>query len=339
MILVSGATGFVGSHLLKKLCEKSNEPLRAIYRNEDKKAYTLYFLNKLCSAEAKKNINKINWVKADVLDIPALNEAFLNVKTVYHCAAWVGNSPSQTKNMRKINIEGTANMVNLSLHHSIDKFCHVSSTAALGSYVNSDVVDENAPRESERFSSIYSITKYGAEMEVWRASQEGLDVVIVNPGVILGSGFFESGSGLIFKKILNETKFYVTKQTGFVFIDDVVEFMVMLTQSTIKNERFILVAENLSFKIVMYLIADTFNVKKPKIRVSKWMLNILWFFQNMISIFKPLKVQITRSTIKKINAKTVYDNSKSSSVLNFKYTTIAKAISCIYNEYHILEKG
>jgi len=337
MILVSGATGFLGTHLLKRLCEVKAVPIRALYRSEDKKAYTLKFLNLFCTKPSKEKINNIEWVNADILNIPELEIAYKNITYVYHCAAWVGNSPNQSRKMRKVNIEGTANMVNVALAYGIKKFCYVSSTAALGQYPNSNEVDEKAPRESEKFSSIYSISKYGAEMEVWRASQEGLDIVIVNPGVILGAGFFNNGSGQIFKKVMNNTNFYITKHTGFVYVGDVIDYMQRLMQSPIKNERYILVAENLSFKWVMHTIAERFNTKKPTIRARTFMLYMVWFFQQIESLFKPLDMQITLNTIKKINAKTEYQNDKSKQNFNFEYTPIEKAITLIYKDHQILQ--
>jgi nucleoside-diphosphate-sugar epimerase len=337
MILISGATGFLGTHLLKKLCDEGHLPVRAIYRSENKKNYTLRFLNMVCSGKGKTNIQNIEWIKADILDIPELDLAFKDVQFVYHCAAWVGNSPNQSSKMRKVNIEGTANMVNMALAHKVSKFCHVSSIATLGVYLNSNKVDENAPRESERFSSIYSISKYGAEMEVWRASQEGLSIVIVNPGVILGAGFLDSASGQIFKRVLNNSKFYINKKTGFVYVEDVVSFMLKLMQSSIANERYILTSENLSFKNVMHSIADTFQKKKPTIKATKLMLYIIWFFQQIKSIFKPLDFQVTLNAIRRSDSKLEYQNDKSKDAFIFEYTPIKDAIQLIYRDHQLLQ--
>jgi len=338
MILISGATGFIGTHLLKGLCENNAQGIRALYRSDDKKEYTIQFLKTFCSSEDKNKIDTIEWLKADILNIPELEEAYKGITLVFHCAAWVGNSSRHRKMMRKVNIEGTANMVNLAISHKVEKFCHVSSTAALGYYGHTNVVDENAPRDSEKYSSFYSISKYGAEMEVWRASQEGLGVVIVNPGIILGAGFFEDGSGKIFQKVINGNSFYINKRTGFVYVNDVIEFMIKIVYSPLKNERYILVSQSLSFKTVMDFIAETFKVKKPKIRVRKWMLYIVWFIQKILGLFKPLNLQITINTISKINKQTEYDNSKSEALFDFEYTSIKKAIDYIYKDYKTLQK-
>lgn len=336
MVLISGATGFLGTHLLKKLCAEKTEQIRAIYRTEPKKTYSLLILKKLLPKEFHPYILQIEWVKADVLKIPSLDNIFIGVKHVYNCAGWVGNSSRSEAQMRKVNIEGVANMVNLAITHKVEKFCHVSTIAALGQYPNTNKVDEEAPRESQHHRSDYSITKYGAELEVWRASQEGLDIIMVNPGVILGSGFFDSGSGLIFSKILQNTSFFPSKRTGFIFVEDVTKTMVKLMQSDIKNQRYILVGDNTSFKFMMDKIADAFAKKKPAIKANKLMLYIIWFFQIIQSLFKPLKTQLTLNTIRQMNSNTIYVNDKSVKELKLTYTSMDEAIKLIFEEYKLI---
>lgn len=337
MILVSGSTGLLGTHLLKQLCLFDTKSIRALYRSENKKDFTLSVLKGLSPKDKHENIDRIDWVKADLLDIPKLDEAFKGISHVYHCAAWVGNASSDYAVMRRVNIRGTANVVNLSLKHKIEKFCHVSSIAALGRYPDKKVIDEEAPRETDKFRSIYSITKYGAEMEVWRASQEGLKVVILNPGIILGLGFFDSGSGLLFRKVLNNIRFYPPKHSGFVYVYDVVEAMLIAMQSSIKNERYIVVGENLSFKTVMDCIATSFNKKKPFIKLNKFLLSLALFLQSIITIFRPLRTKITKDTIMLINSRFEYDNTKSIEQLNIKYTKIEEAIRMIHRDYTLLK--
>ena len=337
MVLVSGSTGMLGTHLLKRLCCFDEHTIRALYKSEDKKEKTLFILSTLVPEQFKHNISRIQWVKIDILDLFGLNAAYNGVTHVYHCAAWVGNSTKDYTLMRKVNIRGTANMVNLALNHEVEKFCHVSSIATLGRYANNKPIDENAIRETDNDRSLYSITKYGAEMEVWRASQEGLDIVIVNPGIILGAGFFESGSGLIFQKVLNNIKFYPPKQSGFVYVDDVVEAMLTGMQSNTINQRYIIVSENLSFKTVMTYIAEAFNRKKPRFKANKFMLYTIWGMQSILGIFKPLKTKITRNTIRTVNSKFSYDNSKSIRDLGVNYTKIEDAIFNVYNDYKLLK--
>jgi nucleoside-diphosphate-sugar epimerase len=339
MVLVSGATGFLGTHLLKKLCTEKVELIRAMYRSEAKKKYTISLLQKLLKKTYHPNILNIEWVKADVLDIPSLDIAFMGIKYVYNCSGWVGDSSNNKSLMRKVNVEGVANLVNVAIHHKIEKFCHVSSIAALGMYPNSNKIDENAPRDGQQEKSMYSITKYGAELEVWRASQEGLNVVIVNPGVILGSGFFDSGSGLIFSKVLQNTSFYPPKKTGFVFIDDVTNIMLKLMQSDFKNQRYIIVGKNTNFKNIMDMIAKTFKRKGPRHKANKLLLYLVWVFQAILSIFKPIKTKISLNLIKQLNSRKIYMNDKSVKELDIEYTPMNKAIKLIFEDYKLLNNS
>jgi nucleoside-diphosphate-sugar epimerase len=205
MILVTGGTGLVGAHLLYQLV-KDNEKIRAIYRSKEriekvKEVFSLYDSDiSLCS--------KIEWFKADITDVPSMVPAFIGVKKVYHCAAFISFNSKDYREMRKVNIHGTAIIVNLSVDANVQKICFVSSIATIGNSLREVLLTEENEWNPQEDNSGYSITKFGAEMEVWRASQEGIDVVIVNPGIILGAGFWASGSGKIFTQIFNGFKYY-----------------------------------------------------------------------------------------------------------------------------------
>ena len=258
MILVTGGTGLVGSHLLYKLTTE-NEKIRAIYRSE-KKIEKVKEVFSFYTSEVKKYFSKIEWIKADITNVPEMIPLFKGIEYVYHCAALVSFNPKDYREMRKVNIHGTAIMVNLAIDAKVKKFCFVSSIAAVGDSVNGKIVTEENEWNDQADNHGYAITKFGAEMEVWRASQEGIDVVIVNPGVILGSGFWNSGSGKLFTQVHNGFNYYTEGITGFIGVKDIVKAMVSLVKSEVKNERFILVSENKSFRDIFFSIADNFNL-------------------------------------------------------------------------------
>ena len=278
MILVTGGTGLVGSHLLYHLSVK-NDKIRAIYRTEAslkkvKKVFSYY-------TSDVKLFSKIKWFKADITDVPSMKPAFADIKYVFHCAALISFNPKDYREMRKVNIHGTAILVNLAIDAKVKKFCFVSSIAAVGDALQGNLVDEECEWNKEKDNSGYSITKFGAEMEVWRASQEGVDVIIVNPGVILGSGFWNSGSGKLFSQVYNGFSYYTEGITGFVSVKDVVKAMIKLMHSEIKNERYILVAENKSFKDILHAIASAFG--KPKFSSDGRVYKCLKYFRNWFS--------------------------------------------------------
>ncbi|MBW2960474.1 SDR family oxidoreductase [Mesonia aestuariivivens] len=326
MILVTGATGLVGSHLLADLLLQESQ-IRALYRTKSKIKATKEIIKFRLGNEAETLLKKIEWVQADITKVPELEDAFEGIKFVYHCAGYISYNPKHYQLLRKINIEGTANVVNLSLYKNIKKFCHVSSIAALGSELGGKKITENSPRNNEAEHNNYSISKYGAEMEVWRASQEGLPVVMVNPGVIIGAGNFNTGSGILFSKINNKLSFYPPLVTGFVAVEDVTRAMVLLTYSSIVNEQYTLVAESCSFKQVLENIAEELDRPVPDKELKPWMVFIGWLFQYVGRKLFNTHQEIAKNAIKGAFSKSYYDHSKIKKELDFKFTPIKKSIS------------
>jgi len=326
MILVTGGTGLVGSHLLYHLLLE-NDSVRAIHqKNSDLNAVKNVFLS--YQTEAHELFHKIRWVEADLNDIPALEIAFEEVHQVYHAAALVSFLSRDYQKMRRVNIEGTTNIVNLCISKQVEKLCFVSSVAAIENAASGVIMDESDNWNSATDKSGYAITKYGAEMEVWRASQEGVPVVIVNPGVIIGSGFWHKGSGRMFTKVQEGLKFYTTGITGFVDVKDVVKIMQRLMNSNVINQRFIVVSENLSYKQVLQSIAKALNKDKPSIRINKIMSECIWrieFLRSKITLSPPL---LTKRTARSALANHPYTADKIKKELNFEFEAIE---TCIQN--------
>lgn len=323
MILVTGATGLVGTHLLIKLT-KDRTPIRALYRTERKKEQAqMVFLQ--CSPNPE-TLPFVEWVQGDLTDIPSLTDAMQGITHVYHCAAKISFNPQHFQKLRKVNIEGTANIVNLCIALGVKKLCHVSSIAALGEQKDKDNITEKAEWNPEVSNSVYAITKYGAEMEVWRGTQEGLDAVIVNPGIIIGPGFYETGSGYIFKKIYRRLRYYTTGTTGYIGIDDVVNIMQQLMTSSITNERFILVAENLSFKHVFTLIAKGLKKKTPEKKVSKFLLKLAYYIQWFGNRVFGTKQYLFRSSLHNAFTNSYYNHQKVKEALGYEFEPIQEVI-------------
>ncbi len=325
MILVTGATGLVGTHLLVSLIKEKSK-VRALYRTETKKeqakrVFTSYFLE-----DGKDVFESIDWVKADLNDIPAMTEAFESVTHVYHCAAKISFNPAKYMELRKTNIEGTATVVNLCLVNKVEKLCYVSSIATLGESLSDAYIDENTEWNPEVPNSVYAITKYGAEMEVWRGVHEGLKAVIVNPGIIIGPGFFDGGSGVLFKRIYNGMNFYTTGTTGYVDIQDVVSIMSRLMQGNCQNERFVLVGENLSFKKAFGMMATALNKPLPVKKATPFLMKMAYYTQRIGAILFRTKQSINKSSIRSAFLKRHYENSKIKKELIYSFKPIEKSI-------------
>lgn len=331
MILVTGGTGLVGAHLLYKLVSE-NEKVRAIYRNERKIANTKSVFS-YYTEDYNTLFNAIEWIQADLLDVPALSEAFIGVTKVYHCAAFVSFEPDKYRLLRKTNIEGTANIVNLGVSNCIEKLCYVSSIATLGNTLNNEFISEETNWNPEDDNSVYAITKYGAEMEVWRGTQEGLDAVMVNPGVILGSGIWRYGTGSLFKKAQKGLKYYTSGTVGLVSVDDVISVMIKLMNSNIINQRFVLVAENWTYKDFLQALAKAVNARPPKKLISNSLLNIAWKLDWLKHKITGKRRQLTKHIAKSLTTETHYSSDKLKTALNYEFKSVDKAIAAIGNQY------
>ncbi len=324
MVLVTGSTGLVGSHLLLRLVQQGHH-IRAIYRNSSdtsvvQKVFSYYVKN------SEALYRKIEWAPADLNNIPALEAAFEGVKKVYHAAALISFDPNDFESLMKINVEGTANIVNLCIENRIEKLCYVSSIAAVGNGLDGiPITEEN--EFNDQHADVYARSKYAAELEVWRGSQEGLSVVIVNPGVIIGPGFWKGGSGTLFTTVNKGYSYHPPSGTGFVTVADVVDIMMALMDSTIEKERFILVSENLSYKEMMSLFAKSLGVREPSKQLEIWQLQILRFLDMFSHIFSGKGRRITKNGIESLKQRTYYDNQKIRNLLGFNFEPIADAVA------------
>jgi nucleoside-diphosphate-sugar epimerase len=318
MILVTGGTGLVGSHLIYQLTLENNV-IRATHR-ADSDIERVKLLFKFYSKDFNQLFKKIEWIEADLNNLSQLQDAFKDISFVYHCAACISFDPSRYETLRRVNIRGTANIVNLCIKNKIKKLCHVSSVATLG--YNIKEIDENNYWDGNKHKSAYAISKYGAEMEVWRGVQEGVKSVIINPGVIIGPGFSKSAFGTIIKMVTNKKRFHTCGKTGYVDVRDISNIMIRLMNSKIENERYILVNKNLSYKKVIDMVSSNLGLKNKSTFVSKSKLKIALLFDLVSSKFFNKERRLSKALCKTLTRNFNYSSKKIKKNLNFEFTSI-----------------
>lgn len=330
MILVTGGTGLVGSHLLYQLVQEQKS-VTAIFRTRVKLAKVKEVFS-FYSEEAEALFAKIKWVEADLNDLSSLQLAFKGVSQVYHCAALISFDPNDFRKLVKVNEEGTANVVNLCISNGVEKLCYVSSIAALGKEPGKNEVTEQDEWKSSDVNP-YALTKYLAEMEVWRGTQEGVPAVIVNPGVILGPGFWETGSGRLFKTAAKGSKYYPPGGTGFVCIEDVISMMIALMNSEVSNKRFIAVSENLTYKDVLSQLATNLGKPAPKRVLSIPLLEFLWRLDWIWHFLTGKKRKLSRLQVASLKNSSVYNNSRIMDFIDFKYSNLEERLPGYCNRF------
>ena len=321
MILVTGGSGLLGNALIASLAERG-EKVKAIY-------------NKTPLQHFYANVQQI---QCDILDVITLEEVMQDVTHIYHCAGLVSFHTKDADLLYKINVEGTANVINAALGAGVEKVIHVSSVAALGRIRESETIHEKMVWTPQTSNSKYGESKYLGEMEVWRGVAEGLDAVIVNPTIILGPGNWNDGSTAIFKSVYNEFPWYTEGTTGFVDVKDVATAMILLMQSDITSEKFIVSAENISYKEMFTMMAKAFGKKVPSKKVTAFIAALTWRLENVKSKFTGIAPLLTRETANTALTKVEYDNSKLLKALaDFKYRSVQNSIINICADLKILQ--
>ncbi len=324
MIFVSGGTGFVGAHLLYDLAKKDHK-VRAIKREGSslelcKKIFSIY------SEEPEKEFAKIEWFDGDMLDYFSIEKAMAECSLVYHCAGQVSFNPSEKHKTIFINEEGTKNIVDAALHHGIGKICFISSIAALGRTTKNELISEKTQWENDKLNSAYAIGKHKAEMQIWRGVAEGLKAVVVNPSIILGPGDWNKGSSELFSLINKGWNYYTEGINGYVDVRDVSRAMIQLMESDIENERFILNAENLSYKELFDMMAESLDVKKPHKKAGKRLGGLVWRLEKIRSFITGKPPLLTRETAATALNISRYDNQKIIKNIDFQFIPIRKSI-------------
>ncbi len=323
MILVTGATGLIGSHVLLELL-LSNKKVRALKRsNSSLEKVKLLFEQKKQTAL----LNQVEWVEGNVTDITTLEALFQEVKEVYHIAGLVSFDDRKSKELYKVNVKGTANMVNFSITNKVERFLYMSSIAVIDSFHNEVITERNGFLDKKTHSK-YAYSKFDAEMEVWRGSQEGLNVVVVNPGVVLGVGFWNQSSGEIIKKALKG--YYTSGRSAFVSVDDVAKCSIRLMDENHFNERFIITSENVSYEKLVKTICVSENIRTRQI--SKAKLKWLRIFSSLCALFG-FKEIVSQSTYESLISQTHYDNTKVKKTLNYKFEKVSEIILLMLEKY------
>ncbi|MEO5984194.1 MAG: NAD-dependent epimerase/dehydratase family protein, partial [Ferruginibacter sp.] len=306
--------GLLGEELICQLLEQGKK-VRAIYNKKDLPHHNL-----------------LERCACSILDVCGLEEAMLGINEVYHCAGFVSFSPGSEDDLYKINVEGTANVVNAAVNEGVKKMVHVSSVSALGRLRNNVMISEEMQWTEDTSNSKYGQSKYLGEMEVWRGIAEGLEAVIINPTLILGPGNWDEGSSGIFKSAYNEFPWYTDGISGFVDVRDVAAAMIVLMNSDVSGQRFIISAVNETYRNIFNNAAGCFNKKPPSKRVTPFLASLLWRFEHVKNIITHNKPLLTKETAATAFAKVYYNNKKFLDLFpSFTYRSLTDTISYTCN--------
>lgn len=313
MILVTGANGFLGSHVCRKLHSEKIPFLALVRESSD-------------TSMLDDIMDDITIHYGDILDPDSLTPVIGQISSIIHCAAVVSYNSSDRSGMQEVNITGTKYLIDLALHHEIEYFIHISSVAALGRPRPSGTVSEDNKWEHSRWNTSYGKSKYLAELEVWRGITEGLNAVILNPSVILGPGDWNRSSGKLFRYVRDEKSFYTEGLLNYIDVRDVTEIIYQCLQKRFSGERYILNAGTISYKDFFQQVAHRMKKKPPAIAAGPGLVKVAVILEKIKSLFTGNKPLITRETARISNNQIYFDNSKIRKELNYTFVPLSKTI-------------
>lgn len=333
--LITGATGLLGGHLIARLLQQypsiqiiaAKRPASNIAITQ--KILSYYFHN------PENFFQKIQWIDVDFFNPQEIQEVLndYGIHQVYHCAGLVSFNDKRSIEILKTNVGITAGLVNVCIDTDIE-FCYVSSIAALLNQFQHFNINEKTFWQPGKYQYAYALSKYLGECEVWRGIEEGLNAVIVNPGIIVGAGNWNSGWGLLVKKSFNRIPFYTTGTTGYVSVEDTAEIMIKLMQQKLFGQRFVVVENNYTFKEILEELHLSLQQKPPTIEAKLWMLELARYAESLYSLFnKNYEPNFTKATVNAAVTKNTFDHHLIQSSLNFQFTPVKEYIHKVSQLY------
>lgn len=256
-VLVTGATGFLGNWLTKRLLEEGFE-VRVLVRSRAK-------LEELESY-------KLEVVEGDVTNPESLDRACRGVGGVFHLAGLIAYSKAQRAAMEMVNVQGTKNVIEAIRRNGSPRLLHLSSVTAIGAgFTKNDILDENSTYNIRHLDLGYFETKHDAEVAVFDAVRAGhIEAVAINPSTIYGPGDAKKGSrGAQLKVARGKFPFYPPGGVNVVHVEDVVNLCIQAFHTGKSGERTIACGENLTIQETFDRIAHLAGVKPPSIALPR----------------------------------------------------------------------
>ncbi len=320
-VLITGATGLVGSYIARAFAA---DPALHVIATKRSSSQT-----KLC-AEANQ---KIEWREGELQDIEFQESLLKDVDIVVHAAGVVSYKKEDSKLLKEINVELTSDLINGALAHNIEHFIHVSSIAAISPASPDMVIDESHgtfhPTET---TTRYAKSKFEGELHVWRGAEEGLDVAIISPSVVLGAGFWDRSSSRLIHWVDQGQRFYPPGATGYVDVRDVAAFAKTCHDKHYTAQRYVLNAENWTYKAFFDAVADALDVRPPNTKVTPWQAELAWRAEAVKAKIQGKSPLLTKESARRSMGIHRFDNTKSIAA-GATYRPVTETIADVVEQY------
>lgn len=319
-IVITGATGYIGSQLLLRLLERHAGEVRC------------RIVARAASDCTAFEGLPVDIVRADILDPVALLDAFAGADTVFHCAGLIAYARSNRNDLYRVNVTGTRHVVDAALQCGVRRLVLTSSIAAAGASEDGAPVTESASFKGWQHRNGYMESKYLAELEVLRGMAEGLETVMVSPGVVIGrdpaNPLSQSSSNEVLRLVhQGRVPFYPKGATGFVDVRDVADALIEAWRLGRPGERYLVVGHNLSFRELFDRLAQMPGSRKGKAVALPSALGLLAGAAGELYALLPGRSSfITIESIRLAARPAAYSNARSREELGIGYRPLEESL-------------
>ena len=336
-VLITGATGFIGSHFIEQCLDKGwdvdavkrkssslhvYESVTRFYHQDSShtssnEIHQLQLLKEALSECAEWKCSKIHsekrgslkWLTASLDDIDEVIGLMQNpYDLIIHAAAKISFKKKDGPQMIEDNIHLTRNIINAAIKENQKKIIHISSIAALGRPSEDRPIRITDDWEESPYNTDYAKSKFHSEMEVWRGKEEGLNVLIVNPGIVLGYAKGSNSSRQVIEAATKGNPFIPAGSNGFVFVEDLVRRTLELSENESSwNQRHLMVSHNLDYEYLLNTIAKIYNTAPPKWKLAGRFFKLILA---TVRLLEKVGIQpnISSELLISTNKKSIYEN-------------------------------
>ena len=312
-IVVIGGSGLIGSYIVRKCIAQGHEVLATNFHPME-----AGYLNYIAPSAT--------WKTLDIMNIFDLEDCFQGQDIVINTAAKVTFNPKSKKEAIRLAIEGTANIVEAASASGIQKLIHISSVAALGRKKMENHIDESSIFSHSEYDTMYGLSKFLAEQEIWRGYHEGLPATILNPAMVVGAGPWGQSSTKIITAIAGGLSRFPSGSNGFVDVRDVADAVIGALNPGTDGERFIISGDNMPYERFFKLISQGLGLKTNWKALTPTAASLAWRWEKIKSSFTGADPVITRDQVKSMMTKSIYQNEKSVRILGLNYRNIQHSI-------------
>lgn len=318
-ILVTGATGFLGSHIVRRLLGKG---------------HAVRILRRQSSSTKMMDGLQVETVLGDVTDRNSVFQAVEGCEAVFHAAGLVSFWRDHREIQRRVNVDGTRHVVEACLAHSVKRLVHTSSIAALGYAPEGRLGDESTAYNWWPYRFQYHNTKYLAEEEIRCGLERGLDAVMVNPSLVFGAGDLNLNCGsIVFQAARGNLKVYSSGGCCTCSIEDVAEGHLQAFEKGRTGERYILGGDNYTWKDLFTMVCEVVGAPPPRMKVPDVALKLLAYGYDLRARINhkepPLTPESARCSLKTV----FYSSDKAVRELGYQISPFRDTIRQTYEWY------